>query len=291
MGQTRPLPAANGPLAGRRVLLTGASSGIGLAVASQLVAHGCDLLVTARRADRLQSLVDLAASTSPTSPPAVVTACPGDLAQSEHIARLVALADQRWGSLDLLVHAAGAGAIGPFAEASPQRLRQIMELDFFAPVELCRQALPLLRRGRQPAVLLVGSVLAYRGVPRKSEYCAAKFALRGWAEAVRTEWHSEGIELLEVHPSTTRTEFFDALLETGADQTSTSLGSMSAEAVGRRIIDQLIRRRPRSVLSLGGKSLVWSAQRFPRCVDWLLRRSEQRTSTPSSQPTHSRPHR
>lgn len=286
MDRTGPRPAATGPLSGRRVLLTGASSGIGLAVARQLVAHGCDLLVTARRADRLQTLIDQAATTSHRSPPPAVTACPGDLAESEHIARLVAAADERWGSLDLLVHAAGAGAIGPFAEASPQRLRQIMELDFFAPVELCRQALPLLRRGKRPAVLLVGSVLAYRGVPRKSEYCAAKFALRGWAEAVRTEWHRDGIELLEVHPSTTRTEFFDALLETGSDQRSTSLGSMSAEVVGRRIIDQLIRRRPRSVLSLGGKSLVWSAQRFPRCIDWLLRRSEQRLSRPSSEPAH-----
>jgi len=267
-----------GPLSGRRVLLTGASSGIGLAVARQLIAHGCELLATARRADRLQELVDLASAGSQLQRQPNVTLCPGDLAQPEHIERLVATVDSRWGGLDLLVHAAGVGAIGPFADASPQRLRQIMELDFFAPVELCRQALPLLRRGKQPAVLLVGSVLAYRGVPRKSEYCAAKFALRGWAEAVRTEWHSEGIDLIEVHPSTTRTEFFDALLETGSDQRSTSLGSMSAEAVGRRIIDQLIRRQPRSVLSLGGKSLVWSAQRFPRCIDWLLRRTETRAS-------------
>jgi len=118
-----------------------------------------------------------------------------------------------------------------------------MEVDFFAPVELTRLSIPLLQRGNRPAILNIGSVLAHRAVPNKSEYCAAKFALRGWAEALRVELAPMHIEVLMVSPSTTRSEFFDSLVDTAPNTPSKSVGSMSPEQVAAKAISALVRSK------------------------------------------------
>jgi short-subunit dehydrogenase len=172
--------------------------------------------------------------------------------------------------LDVLVNNAGAGAIGPFEQADTDRLRKVMEIDFFAPAELTRICIPLLKQGTRPAILNIGSVLAHRAVPNKSEYCAAKFALRGWAESIRVELSPLGIEVLMVSPSTTRSEFFDALVDTRIDTQSRSLGSMSAERVAELALKALVRSKRDRVLSLGGKALVAMGRWFPNLTDRLL---------------------
>jgi short-subunit dehydrogenase len=171
-----------------------------------------------------------------------------------------------------LINNAGAGAIGPFVDASQDRLRKVMEIDFFAPVELTRASLPWLERGTRPAILNIGSVLSHRAVPNKSEYCAAKFAMRGWSESLRVELSKRKIEVLLISPSTTRSEFFESLLETEAGQSSRSLGSMTPERVADLAISGLVRSKREMVLSLGGKALVWAGRLFPTLTDKLLGR-------------------
>jgi len=174
--------------------------------------------------------------------------------------------------VDVLINNAGAGAIGRFDDATSDRLRRVMEIDFFAPVELTRLCLPLLERGRRPAILNIGSVLAHRAVPNKSEYCAAKFAVRGWAESLRVELAKQNIEVLMLSPSTTRSEFLDALVETKSEEKSRSLSSMSSERVAELAISTLVRSKREMVLSLGGKTLVWAGRLFPRITDRILGR-------------------
>ena len=94
---------------------------------------------------------------------------------------------ERFGGLDFLVNNAGIGALGRFADADADRLRRIMEVNFFAPAELIREALPELERGRRPIVVNVGSILAHPAIPHAAEYCASKFALRGLSESLRAE--------------------------------------------------------------------------------------------------------
>mgnify|MGYP003338541002 CR=1 FL=1 len=163
--------------------------------------------------------------------------------------------------------------------------RSVMEIDFFAPVELTRSCIPLLvASGNRPAILNMGSVLAHRAVPNKSEYCAAKFALRGWSESLRVELCGSGVDVLMVSPSTTRSEFFDSLLETQEGVVSRSLGSMSPEAVARLAIRALERSNRDSILSVGGKALVLLGKFFPGWTDRLLRNPADplSPSTPSS---------
>lgn len=250
-----------------RGLITGASSGIGLALTRQLAAAGAQLLVTARRSSPLDMLV-----ASSQDLPGQVFAMAGDVTDPDHRARLSDAVRQRWGELDLLVNNAGVGAVGPFAEADPERLHRVFDLNFFAAVELIRDTLPLLRAGRTPVIVNIGSVLGHRAVPRKSEYCASKFALHGFSDSLRAELVPEGIGVLLVSPSTTRTEFFDRLLEGADGQTASSPGGTSAESVARHTIRAIRRGRDEIILTPGGKLLVWLDRLCPTLANRLIAR-------------------
>ncbi|QDV23017.1 SDR family NAD(P)-dependent oxidoreductase [Aureliella helgolandensis] len=251
--------------AGKRVILTGASSGIGWYLASDLVRAGAYVVIAGRRSERLQQL-----RLSFGNPQKRLIAVTGDITDAEHRQTLVTTAVEQLGGIDLVINNAGMGAIGNFADASAERLRRIMEVDFFGATELTRLALPHLKRGNQPAIGIVSSVLAHRAVPGKSEYCAAKFALRGWAESLRVELKPAGIDVCNVAPSTTRSEFFDSLLETARGTQSRSAGSQSPEYVARNILKALRQRKRDLILSPGGKSLVWLGKFAPRFTDQLL---------------------
>jgi short-subunit dehydrogenase len=194
-------------IAGSRGLLTGASAGIGLALARQLVEGGTNLLAVARRGERLEKLASSLAQA-----PGRIEIFSGDVTDAQARSAMIARAGELFGGLDLLINNAGSGAMGRFDEADEARLRHVMEINFFAPAELIRLALPLLKAGRQPMVVNVGSVLGHRGAPGCAEYCASKFALRGLSESLRAELSTDGVDLLLVSPARTDTEFFSAAI-------------------------------------------------------------------------------
>ncbi len=250
-----------------RVLITGASSGIGRALARALLVQGADLLITARREERLRALVDESRGAG-----RKVVSVAGDITDAAVQEALVDTARRALGGLDILVNNAGVGAVGPFARAAPDRLRRVMEVNFFAPVELTRRALPLLRAGRRPLVVNIGSVLGHLAVPQRSEYCASKFALRGWSDALRAELSRERIGLLLVSASATETEFAASVLETDGRPPQHPLGRMSAEQVAARVIRAIRRGRQEIVLSPGGRLAVWLHRLCPPLVRGLVAR-------------------
>ncbi|MCO6458431.1 MAG: SDR family NAD(P)-dependent oxidoreductase [Pirellulaceae bacterium] len=258
---------AHRSIPGLRTLLTGASSGIGLALARELAAQGAPLILNARRADRLEQLGDELRRRG-----GQVFLVPGDITQPEVRRAAIDCARREWDGLDCLINNAGVGASGVFSEAEEPRLRRIMEVNFFAPTELTRLALPLLARGRRPLIVNVGSVLAHRAVPRKSEYCASKFALHGFSDALRAELAPAGIDVLLLCPSTTATEFFDQMLEDRGKLPWRKWGSMSSEAVARRAVRAMRRGRHELILSPGGKLLVWFDRWLPGLVNRLVAR-------------------
>lgn len=251
-------------LDGKRVLLTGASSGIGWYLAQELVQAGASVVVTARRHERLKQLVE----TLPSG--ARCKAVAGDICDPAHRQSLVDESVKHLGGLDLLINNAGVGAIGSFQTASPERARKLFEINFFAAVELSRLALKHLQLGNQPAICLINSVLGYRGVPEKSEYCATKFALRGWSESLRVELKPVGIDVLSMAPSTTDSEFFQSLLDTRPGAQSRSLGKQSPRYVAKKIIQAIRKGRAETVLSFGGRFLVWGSRFCPRITEYVL---------------------
>lgn len=257
---------SNRELRGKRIVLTGATSGIGWSLATALIGAGASVVVSGRRQERLDRLKRSLGNCRH------LLCMPGDLCDHNHRQELIQAAVHAWGGLDILINNAGVGAIGPFEQSDPMRMRQLFELDFFAAVELTRLALPHLKQGTSPAICNINSVLGHRGVPFKSEYCAAKFALRGWSESLRVELKSSGIDVLNVSPSTTHSEFFDSLLEGKRDRGGWRFGAQTAEKVARSTVRSLERGRRESVLSIGGKALLWFSNACPRITDLLLHR-------------------
>ncbi len=260
-------------------IVTGASSGIGWHLCRELYRRGAWVVGTARRQQRLESLhqeLQSLGSGRGCAAGGQFHFIAGDITSPELRADLLRLAEQVGGGrLGLLVNNAGVGAIGRFETAGEPRLRQIMEINFFAPAELTRAALPLLRRGRAPVICNIGSVLGHRAVPQKSEYCASKFALHGWSDALRAELVADNIQVTLVSPSTTHSEFFESLIDSSDDAASRSLGSWSPQRVARAALVAICRRRAEVILSLGGKALVYADRLAPPLMNRLLGLAER----------------
>lgn len=254
-------------LAGHRVVVTGASSGIGQELAVQLAALGCRLIINARRVDRLQTLVDSIRRTGGDVEPV-----PGDITEPATREAILARALDCWKGLDILINNAGIGAIGPFAEADDRRLRRVMDVNFFAPCALTRSAIPLLAEGEQPLIVNISSVLAHRGVPLKSEYCASKFALHGWSDALRAELTDQGIDVLLVSPATTDSEFFDNVIENTTRRDWKLSSARSPATVARQAIRGMQRGRHEVFTSWGGRGLVWLDRIFPGLANRVVAR-------------------
>lgn len=258
---------ASRKIAGLRVMVTGASSGIGREIAMELGRQGAKLIVTARRSDRLESLLaDL--KVLGTDARSVV----GDITDAATREALVQVASRELGGLDAVVNNAGIGALGPFANANEERLRRVMEINFFAPVELIRQALPLLRSGNRPIVVNISSVLGHRAVASKSEYCASKFAMHGFSDALRCELASEGIDVLVVSPSTTSSEFFDQVIDRDEQAAARAKHGMPSRVVAQKTVRAMRRGNHEIILSLGGKVLVWLDRLCPPLMNRILAR-------------------
>lgn len=258
-------------LRGQRALITGASGGIGEALARELAAHGVRLALMARRGDRLAKLAE------ELTPAAGAVECiVGDVTSAEDRQRAIDICRERFGGLDLLVNNAGVGALGRFDEAAPERLRTVMEVNLFAPAELIRAALPLLQCGRQPLVVNIGSILGWRGIPNYTEYCASKFALRGFSEALRSELARDGVGVLHVAPGRTQTEFFDHVVERKAPLPLAGSTGWTAPRVAQAIVRAMTRDQSELVTGPGGRWLVRANRWFPRATSWFVQRLANR---------------
>src|SRR5579859_1133445 len=189
-------------LAGLRILITGASQGIGLAIAEAAARRGAKVLAAARTAETLNELAARIQAAGFTLEPVVAdVTSPGDRQ------KMVEAALRHFGGLDVLINNAGIGATGHFVEADPERLRKIMEVNFFGLTETTRVFLPLLRKGTTPAIVNISSIAGKRGIPARSDYSASKFAVEGFSEALRAELVKDRIDVLVVAPGLTQTNF------------------------------------------------------------------------------------
>ncbi len=258
-------------LRGARILLTGASSGIGRCLAEQAAQAGARLALAARSAEPLQKLAH-----SLTASGAEAIAVPGDVTHEADRQQMLSAVVQRFGGLDVLINNAGVGSWCHFAESSEEILRQVMEVNFFAPAELIRLAIPVLRRGNSPAIVNVASMCGRRGIPAWSEYSASKFALCGLTEALRGEMVRFGIDVLLVLPGVTRSDLWRNLLRnTGRYQLDVNRG-MPPESVATGILRALRKNRTETVLGWDARWMLRVNRFLPRLVDAMLARQIRR---------------
>lgn len=252
---------------GARTVLTGASSGIGRAMAVELAKRGARLVVTARRQERLDELKDEVEQQG-----REIHLVAGDVSDPQLRSRLLNTAQNELGGLDILINNAGVTAIGEFRDSTAEFFERIMAVNFFAPVELTRQALPMLDQGNRPIIVNVGSVLGHRAVPKKSEYCASKFALHGFSDALRAELAPKRIDLLLLSPTTTKTEIFDVAMG-DSDKSELGwlkMGAYKASTVARIAARAIRKGRHEVIISPGGKALVWADRLCPPFMDRMI---------------------
>lgn len=185
-------------------LITGASSGLGRAIAEAALAVGDSVVGTARR---IAALDDLAARH-----PGRFDAVQLDVTDTARIPAVVAAAVDRFGRIDVLVNSAGQALIGAVEETTDRELRDLMDLHFFGPAALTREILPHLRRQRSGAIVQVSSMGGRMSFAGCSAYSATKFALEGLSEALSDEITPFGIRVLIVEPGAFRTGLHGAAM-------------------------------------------------------------------------------
>jgi short-subunit dehydrogenase len=258
-------------LRGRRILITGASGGIGRCLAEQVAAEGARVAVAARSRDKLEELTSTLSSHG-----ADVFAVTADVTAEADRARLLAQVVKRFDGLDVLVNNAGVGSWGHFAGSTEEVLRQVMEVNFFAPAELIRLAVPVLARGQAPAIVNVASMCGRRGMPAWPEYSASKFALCGLTEALRAELVRYAIDVLLIVPGLTRSDLRRHMLRNEGRMQIDFDGGMPAEDVARKIAQALKNNWTETVVGRDARWMLRFNRFFPRLLDWLIGRRIKR---------------
>jgi short-subunit dehydrogenase len=260
MGQRR-------SIAGSRILITGASQGIGRSLAELSAARGARVLAAARSDSLLRELADQVRSSG-----GALEVVQADVTSAADRQSMVDAAMRHFGGLDVLVNNAGIGATGHFADVSPDRLRKIMEVNFFGLTETTRVFLPILKQGTRPAIVNISSIAGKCGIPARSDYSASKFAVQGFSESLRAELAKDGIDVLVVCPGLTQTNFSQNMLEQKALVPMDHLRGMTSEQVARATLRAIERGTNEVCLSFKGKLLVLVCRFFPRFADFITRR-------------------
>ena len=218
-------------LEGKTAVITGASRGIGAAVARSLHARGVNLGLCSRSGDDL-GLDRTVAQAS-------------DVRDTAAVAALCAATAERFGGIDILVANAGVGAYGPFSELSLEHLDEMIDVNLKGTLYAARAALPHMR-GRAGDIVTIASEAGRRGLPYEAVYCASKFGQVGFTRALDHELREQGIRCSNICPGGVATDF---ALEEGRGRTPDALpGMMSAEDVAAVVLFVLERPRHLRIL-------------------------------------------
>jgi len=250
-------------LESRRCLLTGASGGIGRALAQELSRRKVTLVLSGRDEPALAAL-----ATELRLAGGSVSVASGDLLCADGPERILARALEHDDRLDLLVNCAGANHFGRFEDTPADVLDRLWRTNVLAPMRLTQAALPALRRQSRPMVVNVGSVFGSIGFPCFTAYSASKFALRGYSEALRRELADEGIEVLYFAPRYTRTAMNAGAVERMAQ--AVGMKQDAPERVAAQLIEAIERHARERYLGWPEKFFVRLNSLFPRLVDGAL---------------------
>ena len=182
-------------LRNRTAIITGAAGGIGSAVSRKLMGYGMNLVLAGRRREPLELL---AAEAEKAGCKAAV--CAGDITTSECRNRIIGLASELFGGLDVLVNNAGMAQHCPVEEMTEEYFDSIMALNVKAPYFLCQKALPLLKGSSCATIINIASVVAHKGYEQQSVYAASKHAVLGFSKSLANETYRENIRVHVISP-------------------------------------------------------------------------------------------
>lgn len=274
-------------LSKKLILITGASSGIGAATAIACARAGMDVVLAARRAEKLEGV---AKQIEAVGRRALAVAC--DVNQDADVEQLFDKTWQTFGRLDAAFANAGYGFFGSSLDTDLQTHRDIFETNYYGTLRTLRAAVPYIRKtdldhsgGSLKHLLICSSVVSEVGIPMFGAYCATKAAQDSIAGAMRAELADEGIHVTSVHPVGTKTEFGQQARAHSADNAASKRESntpkafeQTADHVANKIVNALRRPRPEvwpSTLSRYAAALTTAS---PRLAAWVMRRHMRKIS-------------
>jgi short-subunit dehydrogenase len=252
----------------RTVIVTGASSGIGLETARGFARAGCNVVLASRNLGRLEELVG-EMSSLPGRRLAVAT----DVSQREQVEAMMERAVATFGGVDILVNNAGLGLNATVAEGDIDNMRYLFDVNLWGAIHCLQAAVPHMRRRKRGMIVNVSSVAGRISAPYNAIYCATKSALISLSDALRLELAEDGIRVLTVYPGFTATEFGrNAISEIDLAGPSRFLRGVPARAVARAIVKAARRDQREAFVTFGDRVAVGVKYLAPRLVDWGLRR-------------------
>lgn len=258
-------------LTGRVAVITGASSGIGLAVSQRLAREGVAVVMGARRADRLEAAAEDIRSNGGRA-----EALATDVTSEAEVLRLVEHAQEAFGRLDIMICNAGFGYYGSVEETPGETMRRMMDVNFMGTFYGARAALPIFRAAGRGHLMIVSSIVGRRGIAQMSGYSATKAAQAGFAEALRTEFAGSDIRVSVVFPVSTDTEFRYAM-ERDFGHSVAGLGpKQSVEDVARAMAGCLRRPVPEVYPHRLSRGLTIINAVAPAFADRMVRRFGRR---------------
>jgi NADP-dependent 3-hydroxy acid dehydrogenase YdfG len=253
-------------IAGKVVIVTGASSGIGEATAREFARAGATVILAARRANLLEELAEEIRAAGGIARPV-----PTDLTDPAQITHLVQTTLKEFGRVDVLANIAGWGRYDWFEELSAEDLRRQYEVNVIGLAELIRQALPAMKEQRSGHILNMSSYASKVAVPPLTVYASTKYAVEGLTDALRRELKPWGIRVSRIHPSGVKgTEFNQQAGQQGGIRfRSVPIGKVTREQVAREIVD-VVEKPVRAVyLSRIYDIPVLLNMLVPGLVDWF----------------------
>ncbi len=253
-------------LRGKTVIITGASSGIGKALAYRFAMEGANLVLAARQYALMCEIAQDIEQKHQVKAIAVAT----DVSNEEYCKHLINEALRVFSKIDILVNNAGISMRALFVDMDLSVMKEVMDVNFWGTVYCTKYALPEIIKSKG-SVVAISSVAGYKGLPGRSAYSASKFAIHGFLESIRNENRKTGIHVMLACPGFTATNIRKtARAKDGSIQGESPLNEskmMSAEAVAKIIVRDLIKRKNNIILTAQGKLTIWTNKFFSAFVD------------------------
>ena len=249
------------------IIITGASSGIGLASARLFGSYGAKVVMAARHLDKLEAEVP---SVSPN--PDNVLCVKTDVSKEEDCKALIEKTVEKFGRIDILVNNAGISMRAMFKDLDLSVIKSLMDVNFWGTVYCTKFALPYLLQSKGSVVGVI-SIAGYSALPARTGYSSSKYAIRGFLDTLRIEHLKDGLNVLVFAPGYTASNVRNAALTAdGSAQGETPLDEgklMSAEECAELLAKALAKRKPEVILTALGKLTVLAHRLFPRLTDTL----------------------